>query len=177
MKLTPQSEIESPVDIFELAEWLGGMDDPDPVLYGIALSATDIVINYLNRDIYSRDWVLVIPEKRGSAKTLSRLTSQEEWIELPYTGLIEVKAVSVDSTAYEYETEDGNPAKVKVTGYTEGEITITYTAGFVTIPQVIKDAVKMVSVYLYENRGADSSDAVKKSGAANLLKRYRVEYA
>jgi hypothetical protein len=58
------------------------------------------------------------------------------------------------------------------------ELEIAYTAGMETIPAAIKYGIMQVATYLYDHRGdCDADDAIRKSGAANLLKPYRVEVA
>jgi hypothetical protein len=45
-----------------------------------------------------------------------------------------------------------------------------------SVPTAIKTAIMMIAAFMYEHRGqCDANDAIKKSGAANLLRPYKVE--
>lgn len=57
-------------------------------------------------------------------------------------------------------------------------IKITYVAGYgaaaSSVPQLIRNGVLMIGAHLYENRGDDPDQAVMKSGAASVLRQYKL---
>jgi hypothetical protein len=56
------------------------------------------------------------------------------------------------------------------------EIRIEYTAGMPFVPGAIRTAIMMIGGFIYDHRGGcDAEDALKKSGALNLLRTYKVE--
>jgi hypothetical protein len=56
------------------------------------------------------------------------------------------------------------------------EIRIEYTAGMAFVPGAIRTAIMMIGGFIYDHRGGcDAEDALKKSGAINLLRTYKVE--
>jgi hypothetical protein len=58
------------------------------------------------------------------------------------------------------------------------DVEITYTTGSASVSPAIQSGIMAIGAFLYEHRGeCDATDAVMKSGAANLLRPYRIEVA
>lgn len=177
MQALPQTETVSPVTAAELAAFLG-VDATDPLLGGLLVSATDLTIQYINQDLARRKWVLKIGDNIGAEAQLSPARYESNIFELPYTALVSVLSVSSACAALDWEVvSTGRPAKIRLDGW-DGitEVTITYNAGMAFIPTAIKTGIMMLAAFMYEHRGqCDGHDAIKRSGAANLLRPYRVE--
>lgn len=178
MQATPQTDTESPVTAAELAQIIGVSAD-DVLLDGMLIAATDATIRYINQDLIQRDWVGIVPVPDPVRLQLSPVFEQASTFELPYTALIEATNVTGNGgNALDYTIQDQRrPARITVYGWDYlSEIRIEYTAGMVTIPDAIKTAIMMLAAYLYDHRGdCDADGGIKKSGAAMLLRPYRVE--
>ena len=180
-------ELISPVSTQELADWLKMDDNSDPLLAGLLLSATQCVIDWMQRDLLPRDWSVTYndwPKPRQGVQLKYGWPGYQDSVDLPYTQLVSVDSVTVYGQAF--ATEDylilaGNPAQVRFKNFFSQPITdspaivITYRAGFDVIPQSIKTAITMIAAYMHQHAGAcDASEAMTKSGAATLLHPYRV---
>ena len=177
MQAIPQTETVSPVTAAELAAFLG-VDAADPLLDGMLVAATDSAIHWINQDLTRRKWVLKIGDNIGSEAQLSPARYQSNIFELPYTALLSVLSVSSACASLDWKVvSTGRPAKIQLDGW-DGvtEVTVTYNAGMAFIPTAIKTAIMMIASFMYEHRGqCDGDEAIKKSGAANLLRPYKVE--
>lgn len=177
MQATPQTETVSPVIAADLAAFLG-VDATDPLLDGMLVAATDVAVRWINQDLIEREWLGIIPAKSGYEAQLSPYTPQQSTFEIPYTALISVESVTADGEALDYVLEASRrPAKITLTDWDRmTEVEVAYTAGMASVPSSIKTAIMMIAAFMYEHRGqCDGDDAVKKSGAATLLRPYRVE--
>jgi hypothetical protein len=180
MQATPQTDTVSPVTAQEFADFVG-VSASDPLISGLLQAATDAAIGYINQDLLQREWVGIVPVPGLARLQLSPYIDPPNTFELPYTALVSVENVTANGgEAMQYTLQDQRrPAKITVHGWDFlSEIKIEYTAGMANIPVAVKSAIMMIAAFLYDHRGGcDASDAIKKSGAANLLNRYRVEVA
>ena len=183
----PQSDIEPAIDTAELANWLV-VPVTDPLLPRIARMASAIGVEYLQRELITRErrviyqtWPVIGTLTDGLSGRTAKLS---EHITLPYAQLLSVEDVAINGEA----TEDfgivyDSPVKLRVNPVFDSSdslpvIDIAYMAGFgdyiSSVPQGIRDGLMMLAAYLYEHRGAcDVDDAIKKSGAAQMLQPYR----
>lgn len=192
MRVYTNDELISPVTNQELADWLRLDDDTDPLLPVMTVTSTQAVIDYLQRDLLPRNWVLVheewptvSPTRRYSDVTFD-FTCFNRVIELPYAVAISVDTVMVyGEVTTEYRLLDSLPSKLKFhyQATTSSDdvpaITVAYTAGMgataADIPQAIKTAITMTAAFLYEHRGqCTAEDALKDSGAAASIQSFRV---
>jgi hypothetical protein len=178
MQATPQTDTVSPVTLSEFAAFAGA-DAADVLLPGLLQAATDAAIRYINQDLLPRQWVGIMPEPSLVRAQLSPYIDPPSTFELPYTALVSVEDVTGNggqSMTFEVQA-DRRPAKITVHDWDYlSEIRIEYTAGMAIIPYAIKSAIMMIGAFLYDHRGGcDAQDAIKRSGAANLLRPYRVE--
>lgn len=192
MRAYTNDPLVSPVDNQALADWLRLDDDTDPLLPVMLTTATQAVIDYLQRDLLPRNWVLVheewptvSPTRRYSDITFDFTCFMRE-IELPYAGAISVDTVTTyGDVTTEFRVLDSLPSKVKfhyqakVYADDSPAITVAYTAGMgaaaADIPQAIKTAILMIAAYMYEHRGqCDAETAIKDTGAATVLQPFRV---
>jgi hypothetical protein len=178
MQATPQTDTVSPVTVAEFATFMGA-SAADPLLPGLLQAATDAVIRYINQDLLQREWVGIVPALTPTRLQLSPYIDPSSTFELPYTALISVQSVTGnDNEVLDYELEsDRRPAKLRVIGWDYmSEIRIEYTAGMAFVPGAIRTAIMMIGGFIYDHRGGcDAEDALKKSGAMNLLRTYKVE--
>lgn len=185
----PLDQLVSPVTVDELSDWLGGGLTEDPLLAPILLSATSAAISFMQLDILPRQWKHVIypvtPQKVG----LSGTFQFKSIYELPYSALLAVNSVldedgELDADEYEVDM-DANPGRIIFLKNTE-KATVFYTAGmtepdlYITeqiaqIPQAIKNAIKSIAAYIYENRGCSMEDVIGKSGAGWMLQPFKIE--
>ena len=184
MQATPATDTVSPVTAAELAAFIG-VDASDPLLAGILLAATDAVIRYLNQDLIQREWVGLIKAPTSTGWQLSPYTLPQTTFELPYTALVSVEAVmTTDLTDVQYVLQSKRkPARITLLDWDyQTDVEVEYTAGIAAtaadVPAAIKSGIMMLAAFLYDHRGeCDAMDAIKRSGAANMLKFYRVEVA
>lgn len=192
MRVYTNDELVSPVTNQQLADWLRLDDDTDPLLPVMTVSATQAVIDYLQRDLLPRNWVLVHEDWPvvGSTKRYTDITFDftcfKREVELPYAGAISVDTVTTyGEVTTEFRLLDSLPSKIKFihqkTVYDPNNpaITVNYTAGMgataADIPQAIKTAILMTAAFLYEHRGqCTAEDALKDSGAAASIQAFRV---
>lgn len=177
--VTPLTDVVSPASVDDLAELLG-VDATDPLLPIMLESATDALENHLNSAIVSRQFKAYFehwPYEGANTYGLSPNTAEIDcYVELPLTRLISVESVDVDGVIdTDYETRPTNPAQLHIDNHS-GKLTVTYTAGFTDVPAAVSNAVLYAASYLYEHRGTcDATDALSKSGAADMVKRYVIE--
>ena len=178
MQATPQTDTVSPVDAADLAAFIG-VDADDVLLPGMLQAATDAVIRYINQDLIEREWVGIVPVPAPARLQVSPYIDPPSTFDMPYTALVEVTSVTGNGDeVLDYTLQDQRrPAKITVHGWDYlSEIRIEYTAGMASIPAAIKSAIMMLASFLYDHRGGcDADDALRKSGAVNLLRPYRVE--
>ena len=178
MQATPQTDTVSPVTVADLATFLS-VESTDPLLPGMLQAATDAVIRHINLDLLEREWVGIVPVPQSGRLQLSPSLYTWPMFELPYTGLVSIEAVTGNSgQTMDYTIEASRrPARITVHGWDRlSELRIEYTAGMAVVPAAVKTAILMAAGFLYEMRGGcEASDALKKSGAAGLLRPYRVE--
>ncbi len=177
MQATPLTDTVSPVSNAALAEYLR-VESTDPLLPTLLVSATDAVIRYINHDLLQRTWRGVIPVQDYLPTQISPYYPLNTRFELPYTGLVSITSVLSDGDALQYEVEaNRRPARITLLDWDRSEeVIITYVARMNPIPTAISEAIKMMAAFAYEHRGqCDADDALKRSGAANLLRPYRVE--
>ena len=179
MNVTPVTDIVSPATAAELADLLG-VDPTDTLLQPMLEAATDAMETYLNSAIKSRQfkayfdqWPITGAKSQGLSGGLARY---DAYVELPYTRLISIDDVDVSGDPYtSYKEVATNPSKLYLSTYS-GDLTVTYTAGFDVVPSAIKTAVLMAAAFLYEHRGTcDANDAIMRSGAADMVSRYKIE--
>ena len=171
----------SPVTNAEAAYFIG-VDDSDPILPGLLLSATDAVIRAIQYDLKPRDWTLTLWEwpivGTRTAPNLARAPySFNREIELPYAALISVTSVTsygdpvTDFT--QRETSIIMPRGLAKETYKDNDdpaIVVGYRAGFDPVPEPIRQAIIMVAAFLFEHRGAcDGQEALWRSGAKSRL--------
>lgn len=192
MRAYTNDPLVSPVTNQELADWLYLDDDTDPLLPVMTVTATQAVVDYMQRDLLPRAWILthedwpsVSPARRYSDVTFD-FTCFKRVIDLPYAGAISVDTVTVyGEETTEYRLLDSLPSKIKfhyratVTDENEPAIVVNYTAGMgatpADIPQAIKTAILMIAAYMFEHRGqCDAETAIKDTGAATVLQPFRV---
>jgi hypothetical protein len=177
VRAKPLTDTLSPVSTIDLAQWLDIDDDPN--LEDWLSVATDEVIRFTNRDLLPRQWRLVINRKLDPLQVAYNRYPDRSFgkVELPYTALISVQSVKVDGEDAEHEVDAlSEPAKIDVQTFGE-QLEVIYTAGANVIPASIKTAIKLSAQYLYEHAGAcEVTDALHKSGAASMLRPYRIEW-
>jgi uncharacterized phiE125 gp8 family phage protein len=191
MRAYTNDPLQSPVTNQSLADWLRLDDETDPLLPVCLLAATQIVVDFLQRDLIARDWAVsyeqwpeAVSPRHGVSQHYSKLLNR---IEMPYAQLISVDTVEVyGETVTDYRIADTLPATIKFTGWPvttsgidEPAIVIAYRAGFgetaADVPEPIKSGILMIAAYIYAHRGAcEASEAIKMSGAATLLQPWRV---
>jgi hypothetical protein len=182
--VTPVGTVE------ELAAFLG-VDDNDPLLSGLLISATNAVIDYLNLELVNRQRKVIYEHLpiigTNTAPSLSDNNFFfENPVKLPYSGLKttldKLLLFGVDLTN-ESEIKQGRPSKVcfpmRYIVSNKNTLEITYTTGFGTVDKVpsdIKNSVIALAGFLYDSRGACSShaDALTGSGVASALSRWQV---
>lgn len=191
MRAYTNDALVSPVTEQEFADWQRLDDTLDPTIAPLLLTATQAVIDWIQRDLLPRNWVLVHEHWPSIGKDYKSLAPSEaplkREIELLYggtTAITDVMAYGELVDSADYRLIDDLPSLVKFNHYFTYKddapaLVINYTnqlgATAADIPDVIKSAVKMVAGFIYDHRGGcDTDEALTKSGAKTLLQPWRV---
>ena len=118
---------------------------------------------------------------RGRSGVLPSPNELSPWFELPRQPLHEVTEVLFDGEAVEeFEVDNhSNPPRVRVPiqwamGRGMGSFEIVAQMGPEDADETFSAAVLWLATFLYDNRGCDGGDALKRSGARDLLTPLRV---
>lgn len=171
----------SPATPSELAELLG-VDATDPLLEPMLQAATDAAETWLNSAIVERGFTAYwenFPGYFAQPGLAPDVRSASDcYVELPYTRLLTLTSVEVQGEPFTaYELRRTNPARIYAYPQT-GDLEVTYTAGWASadVPGAIKQGILMAAAFLYEHRGScDADGALMRSGAADLMRRYKIE--
>ena len=180
-----QDPLVSPVNSQAVQDWLR-LDEPDPIISGLLLAATQATIDWIQRDLLQRAWTVTYhdwPKPAQSRQLVYGWPNYSDGVELPYAQLVSVDSVTVYGEALDaadYYIVAGLPAKVRFNGFiNQGEqelpaIVVNYQAGFDVVPSAILTAITMIAAYMYEHRGGcTAEEAMKMSGASTILHPYR----
>jgi len=189
MQSIPSTPVTPVITDQQLADWLRLDDLTDPLITPLATAATAGVIEYLNRNLITReftltaqDWPTAGTPTAGMSPSLGGFVLN---ILLPYSNSMAdvanaVTAVTVNGDAYTDYNLRGD--EIVFDGFTshdddEPAFVVVYDAGYSDIdavPEAIVTAVTMVAAYMYEHRGmCTAADAINNTGAAMLLTPYR----
>lgn len=185
MTATTSDVLISPVTLAEMADYIG-VDISDTLVEPMLLAATDAVIRVLGYDLEPRDWTLTLWDwpstgARTSPNLSPSLHSLMREINLPYAALQAVASVTVYGVlTTDYVSRENSimlAAGIPADGYGDNvdpALVVEYTAGLVPVSDSIKNAIKMLASFLYENRGAcDVGDALKRSGVSIMLQPFK----
>jgi uncharacterized phiE125 gp8 family phage protein len=174
--------VVSPVADSELVAWLS-LPATEPVLAGLLKAATSAVISYIGRDLLTREWKLTHWDwpafgTRHLANVGRDTGTDARLIDLPYGPAQSVESVErYGEATTDYVLRDSD---IVINGWSsdgsnqEPALVVEYTAGFGDladdVPDAIKQAILQLAAFNYEHRGScDAMEAMKKSGAAELL--------
>lgn len=189
MLSAPNEPLQPAVADQQIQDFLA-MDGFDPIATALALAATEAAINYLQRELVTRERTVTYQDWPFSgSKSIGISPSCAEYdgrIELPYAAPLDaVSAVTVyGENQLDYAVMKTQPAAVETNqlpqdGNKQSAIEVVYTAGYgaqADVPAVIQSAILMMTAYMYEHRGAcDADNAMQQSGAAMMLQPYRVD--
>lgn len=180
----------TPVPAEDLVDW-ARLDSDDPKIESCLLIATSQVISFLQLELLPRTFTLIHQDwpivGTVSCPSLSRNNyAHLSRIDLPFTNLVSITSVKVGGdliTTDDYSTIPGKPYQIEFDQIVFSDddnpaIEIVYVAGyenFSKVPEPIKQAIKIVATFIHANSGGcDSSNAVNKSGASELLRQYAV---
>jgi len=158
---------ETPVDPQDVAVFLRvDSDNSELVSLGsLIAAATSMAENYTQRSFITQTWQL------GISTLPTRLRLPRPPVQKIET--IQAGEFTIDSSAYKLFDESMLTCSFEVSNF-DDDIIITYTAGYGNpedVPADIKQAIMMLTGYLYENREGASElpEAVKQ-----LLNPYKV---
>lgn len=165
--------IVSPVTNQELADFLA-VGATDPLLSGLAVSATAAVMKFVNVELVRRTWHWQAdryPERQAAYLGVGSMPAQSQWwVTLPAWPLVNVESVTADD--FEFETHSSR----LFVDQPEYPLTVEYTAGYeaADVPDVYKQAIMMLAAFMYEHRGdCDATEAGRRSGAFGILAPYK----
>lgn len=112
----------------------------------------------------------------GTKNLKTTMTLENVWEEIPYGPVVEITLVE----KYDEETgafvayTDYVTYESKIKTYEGGIFRITYTAGFSTLPDDLKNDIKVLAAWQYKNRGIDfgtaaSTESLREYPHWNLL--------
>lgn len=181
-KAVTADPLDPPVTPQDAAEWLD-LDVSDPILPRLIAAATEAVIGYIGKDLNPREWVVTYWDWPAYGTKHIRNVGRDTGdnarvIPLPYAQLVSVESVTVyGEVATDYIARDD---ALVIDGYSQDgrnedpALVVEYTAGFEVVPEAIQQAILALVGFNYEHRGScDAMDAMKKSGAAELLTPWR----
>lgn len=183
--------LKAPVPSEDLVDW-ARLDSDDPKIESSLLIATAQVIAFLKLELLPRAYTLTYEDWPITGTVTSPSLSRANYhymirVDLPYTNLVSVESVTINGTAAttdDYRLLPGKPYQIEFEQFSTGDsdnpaLVIEYTAGytdFSKVPDTIKNAIKVVAAYIHAHSGGcDVGDAVKMSGAADLLRPYAVK--
>lgn len=168
-----EDPIVSPVTNQELADFLA-VEANDPLLSGLAVSATAAVMKFTNVELVRRTWHWVsdrFPERQSSYLGLGSSPAVSQWwVTLPAWPLVSVESATADD--FEFETHSSR----LFVDQPEYPLTVEYTAGYETadVPDIYKQAIMSLAAFMYEHRGdCDAEQAGRRSGAFGILAPYK----
>lgn len=188
MLSAPNEPLQPAVTDQQVQDFLA-LDGFDPIATALALAATEVAINYLQRELVTRertvtyqDWPFTGSKSIGISPSCVEYDGR---IELPYAAPLDaVSSVTVyGENQLDYAVMKTQPAAVETNQLPRDDssqpaIEVVYTAGYgaqADVPAVIQSAILMMTAYMYEHRGAcDADNAMQQSGAAMMLQPYRV---
>ena len=154
---TPASE---PVTLSDVKNWIKVADsytDDDALITALITTARQMLEEYLSISIASKTYTVVLKNELGD-------------MELPYGPVTSITSAAdfdgdslTNGTDYIVYGEDFKRLQT-VTDY----IKLVYVAGYTTVPQALKDAIKMQVGYMYEHRG-DELDSIGMSKEALMV--------
>ena len=182
----------SPVTAQDLIDW-GKLDSDDPRINPSLIMATSLTISFLSLDLLQRTWTLTHDDwptvGTVSGSKLSRQTyGNNTRVDLLYANLVSVPIVKVNGeilAADSYRLIAGKPWQIEFQTFSTAAsyfkefpaIEIEYEAGyavFTDIPEPIRQAILVTANYLVMNSGCNTGNAIKDSGAAELLRPFAV---
>ncbi len=183
--------LKAPVPSEDLVDW-ARLDSDDPKIESSLLIATAQVIAFLKLELLPRAYTLTYEDWPIVGTITGRSLSRANYhymirVDLPYTNLVSVESVTINGTAAttdDYRLLPGKPYQIEFEQFSTGDsdnpaLVIEYTAGytdFSKVPDTIKNGIKIVAAYIHAHSGGcDVGDAVKMSGAADLLRPYAVK--
>jgi hypothetical protein len=185
MQAKPQGQAQAPVSAADLAEHLKLFDDDDPTLAGYVEVASDMVREYIGKELIERDYILTYfrwpTVGTVNSQWLSRpMGAPQEYFILPYANLLDVVSVESGGEAIDYVIQ-GDALHIPYDDSGESPaLEIVYSAGYgdeYDVPESVKQAILMLAGYLYNLSGScDSYDALNKSGASLVLRAHRQGY-
>lgn len=188
MLSAPNEPLQPAVTDQQIQDFLA-LDGFDPVATALALAATESAINYLQRELVTRertvtyqDWPFTGSKSIGISPLCVEYDGR---IELPYAAPLDsVTSVTVyGEPQLDYTVTKTQPASVEFDRLPQNDsgqpaIEVVYTAGYgaqTDVPAVIQSAILMMTAYMYEHRGAcDADNAMQESGAGMMLQPYRI---
>jgi len=177
---TTTDDIVSPVSLGELETWLrieSGVEDAK--LDMILRACTSKAIAYMNRECLKRSYTLKLdrfPEVQSVFDGVAVSGGKYAyWLDIPMTPLVSIDTFTIDTDAYTDYTVDLQGGRVLFDSIPTGkDIVITYTAGYTTVPDQIKQGVLMFAAYMYEHNGECAiGHMFKDSGAQSLLSSFK----
>ena len=181
----------SPATAQQLIDW-SKLDNDDPNIEPSLLVATQLVISFLSLELLPRTYTLTyqdwpITGTVGGSSLSKPNYGRKSRVDIPYANLLSINSVTVSGevlTTADYSVITGKPYQIQFdtigTGNTdEPALEIVYSAGygvdFTLIPAPIIQAIVMCAGYIHSHAGGcDTGNALKMSGATELLTPYSV---
>jgi hypothetical protein len=162
------TEPNAPTEPVELADAKAWIVDPNPdddaLITSMIIGARQDIENATNLALVPKTVTLIVNS-----------SAVNDIIRLPYgaASAIEVKGVESDETLT--DKTPGSDYYLRASGYilpsSPGNYQVTYTAG-ATVPHTLKEAIKMLVAYRYNNRG----DQDKQQGLPEDIKQKVEKY-
>ena len=189
--IVTNDRLVSPATAQELIDW-ARLDSDDPKINASLLSATQSVISFLRLELLPRTYTLTYEDwptvgTTGGSRLSKSTYASKTRIDLPYANLLSIASVTVNGAAVlaaDYRVIAGKPAQIQFDsiGYNETDnaaLVVVYSAGygatFANVPQPIIQAIVMCAAYVHmHSGGCDAGQAIKMSGAAEMLRPFAV---
>lgn len=182
----------APVTNQELIDW-GKFDSDDPRIAPSLIMGTSLVISFLSLDLLQRTWTLTHDDWPVVGTVGGSMLSRQSYanntrVDLLYANLLSITTVKVNNellTTDDYRLIKGKPWQIEFQTFSTAAsyfkefpaIEIVYEAGYALateIPEPIKQAILITANYLLMHSGCNTGNAIKESGAAELLRPFAV---
>lgn len=181
----------SPATAQQLIDW-SKLDSDDPNIESSLLVATRLVISFLSLELLPRTYALTYEDwptigTAGGSKLSMSTCAYKSRVDLPYANLLSITSVTADGevlTTDDYRILPGKPYQIDFDSiYTSNDdnpaLEVVYSAGYgaasADVPEPIIQAIVMCAGYIHSHAGGcDTGNALKASGASEILTPYAV---
>lgn len=165
------------LDSGDLQTWFAVPAEDQPIINAMIRAAQEQVESYIGRFLTRRDVIFTY----NTARALT--PNQGLYLNFPPLEVTQVEAGGevVDTNDYWISAGERLPGAIYATNtnyISPGDVpegfTVRAEAGYLTLPESLKQAVLLHAAYMHEHRLTGAKQALRESGAASLAATYRI---